>query len=184
MEPNFNNAWEAAHAIKPIRDLARESDVTPDEKKVLDGLAERREAKLMGGTAAVSSEKTEKKDDSSLEEAPSFFAGMVEGSDGRGYFPGYAISKGYRDGVHLFNFYSKNENEAEFNFISNEHTIKFVKNTYVENMKPACIILNLPTTKTARVETVSPGKVVLDRHNSDGNWKVVEQAKIRFVDGE
>lgn len=43
----FNKAWAGAHAEKPLRDLAREEDITPEEKEVIDGIAVRRGEKAM-----------------------------------------------------------------------------------------------------------------------------------------
>lgn len=45
----FNKAWAGAHAEKPLRDIAREEDVTPEEKSVIDGIAVRRGEKAMEG---------------------------------------------------------------------------------------------------------------------------------------
>lgn len=49
MEPKneFNKAWTGAHAEKPLRDLAREQDITPEEKEVIDNIAVRRGEKAM-----------------------------------------------------------------------------------------------------------------------------------------
>ena len=45
-ESSFNKAWDAAHAGKPLRDLAHTDDISVDERIVLENIADRAENRI------------------------------------------------------------------------------------------------------------------------------------------
>ena len=101
-----------------------------------------------------------------------FYMGMPDGP----VFPGYSKSPIYKTGISMFEFTEAGGNTAKFRMISDAETIKFIKNTFIDNIKPACIINNLPNTDTTKIDTTDFGIAVFE----GDNWKIEKQATIKF----
>jgi hypothetical protein len=65
---NPDHAWEAAHAEKPLRDIAREDWATADQKETLDALAEARGEDALKKQVSEAPRKPEVKQENRLEE--------------------------------------------------------------------------------------------------------------------
>ena len=103
----------------------------------------------------------------------SFYMGIPDG----GVFRSYSKSATYKPGISMFAFKEINDKKAKYKMISDAETIKFIKNTFIDNIKPACIITNLPTADTKEINTLEHGIAVFDGEN----WKIEKQATIKFI---
>lgn len=83
----------------------------------------------------------------------------------------------YKKGATMYKFFPNgNMTEAKFEFISDEETIKYIKNNFLEVVRPACKFENSPSANTRTVETIEKGVARLEGNN----WKIVEKARIKF----
>jgi hypothetical protein len=86
-------------------------------------------------------------------------------------------SETYLLGKAMYKFLIGNtQSEADFEFISDSETIKYIQNNNLEIVRPACVLENSPTQNTIKVVTVKKGKA---RFQED-KWVIIEKAKIRF----
>jgi TolA-binding protein len=84
----------------------------------------------------------------------------------------------YKEGNTMYKFnIGRVQNEAEFEFISDGETIKFIQNNSLEVVRPACKFENEPSNNTSRVITTEKGKARFQ----DDKWIIIDKAKIRFV---
>lgn len=86
-------------------------------------------------------------------------------------------SETYLLGKAMYKFLIGNtQSEADFEFISDSETIKYIQNNNLEIVRPACVLENSSSPNTIKVVTVKKGKA---RFQED-KWVIIEKAKIRF----
>lgn len=91
----------------------------------------------------------------------------------------YSNSKSmdYRKGFAMYKFYlQSNKNESLFDFISDDETIKMIRNNEMGVIRPACKMENDPTQNTTKVITTERGIARLE----GDNWKIIKKAIIKF----
>ena len=114
-----------------------------------------------------------------LEAGPTFYMGtpLVLNAQ-ETIFTSNSYSAEYKEGHVLYKFYpSVDGKEAEFEFVSDDATIKMIQANSLEVVRPACELMDTPSEETTKVLTVSKGTSVFENNQ----WKVVKKAKITFV---
>ena len=93
------------------------------------------------------------------------------------FFPKNSRSNDYKKGYVLYKFYQmSNPNEAHFEFISDDETIRHIRSNSMEIVNPACVSQNSPTTNTNSVKTLTKG---FARYEND-RWNIIDKALIKF----
>ncbi len=99
------------------------------------------------------------------------------GSPIENFFPKNSRSNEYKKGLVLYKFFqTQNQNEAQFEFVSDEETIKHIRSNSMELVNPACNSQNSPSTNTNTVRTISKGFARFD----NDRWNIIEKALIKF----
>jgi hypothetical protein len=99
------------------------------------------------------------------------------GSPIENFFPINSRSNEYRKGLVLYKFYpNQNQNEAHFEFVSDEETIKHIRSNSMELVNPACVSQNSPSVNTNSVRTIKKGFARFD----NDKWNIIDKAEIKF----
>lgn len=101
-----------------------------------------------------------------------FFFGLPDGDTF--YIDG--MHNTHKEQVTFFEFKPVGERIAEYTMIDDESTLRVIKRISVDDLMPACILLNNLTGATQQINTRRPGKV----EKTTEGWKIVQKAEISF----
>ena len=108
---------------------------------------------------------------------PPFYMGMCYREDGKDVFDIQGKRKTHVEGMTMYAFFPTGPDKATFKIISDEEVVKYFKNSYIDNFKPACLISWLPERDTSDVINIKDGTAFFNGKD----WEVKTQCEIGFL---